>query len=60
MKKDRSLNNVDPRRRQEVADSRMIFEDHYDIANLYSRPIYHTFNPDKYVEKFKPGNDEIE
>lgn len=56
----RFLREVDPRRRQEVADSQMIFEDHSAMANLYSKPIYHTFNADKYVPKLKPGYDEIE
>lgn len=56
----RFLIEVDPRRRQEVADSRMIFEDHRAMANLFPKAIYHTFNPDKYVPKLKPGYDEID
>lgn len=51
---------VDPRRRQEVADSRMISEDHYSMSNLSPRFINKQFNPGKYVEKFKPGYDEID
>jgi|SRR5579872_4108582 hypothetical protein len=31
---------IDPRRRQEVADSGMVQEDHTQIANLSSRPIH--------------------
>lgn len=42
--------NVDPRRRQELADARMIHEDHRAMANLAEKPIYHEFNCDKYVE----------
>lgn len=58
--KKRFLQQVDPARRQEMADSQMIFEDHNAMANLYQKPIYHTFNPDKYVPKLKPGHDEID
>lgn len=43
--------NVDPARKQERADGRMVWEDHKAIANLYGQPIYHTFNPDKYCQK---------
>ena len=50
---------IDPRRRQEVADSRMIYEDCDDVANLPDEPIYHEFNASRYVEKFRPGYDEI-
>jgi hypothetical protein len=39
---------VDPRRRQEVSDSRMIYEDHNQIANLSDTPIYREFNPDRF------------
>jgi hypothetical protein len=31
---------IDPRRRQEVADSGMVQEDHTQIANLSSRPVH--------------------
>lgn len=44
--------NVDPARRQERADGRMVWEDPKATANLYQQPIYHTFNPDKYCPKF--------
>jgi hypothetical protein len=48
--------NVDPRRKQELADSRMIFEDHKAVANLYDKPIYHTFDADKYPERLAMYN----
>ena len=48
--------NVDPRRKQELADSRMIFEDHNAPSNLYQQPVYHTFDPDEYVEHFNMYN----
>jgi hypothetical protein len=46
-------NNVDPRRKQELADGRMIQEDHKAMANLSETAIYHEFNPDRFVEKFQ-------
>lgn len=49
-------NNVDPRRKQELADSRMIQEDHNALANLSPRFIHREFNPDKYVEHFDMYN----
>lgn len=51
---------IDSRRRQEVEDSRLIYEDQNQVANLPDRPVYHTFDADRYVEKFRPGYDEIE
>jgi hypothetical protein len=39
---------VDPRRRQEVADSRMIQEDENAMANLPERPVYHEYNEDRF------------
>lgn len=39
---------IDPRRRQEVADSRMIQEDHNAMANLSERVVYHEYNEDAY------------
>lgn len=48
--------NVDPRRKQELADARMIHEDHKAVANLKEQPIYHEFNPDKYVERLDMYN----
>lgn len=43
--------NVDPRRKQERADARMISEDHNAMANLHGKPIYHTFDAWKYPER---------
>lgn len=40
--------NIDPRRRQEVADSRMIQEDHTKVANLSSRFIHREFNANRF------------
>jgi hypothetical protein len=34
---------VDPRRRKELRDARMIYEDHRAIANCPPEPIYHEF-----------------
>ncbi len=48
--------NVDPRRKQELADARMIHEDHKAMANLKNEPIYHEFNQDKYVEHLNMFN----
>ena len=48
--------NVDPRRKQELSDSRMIFEDQKAPANLYQDPIYHTFDADEHVEHFNMYN----
>lgn len=42
---------VDPRRKQERVDGRMISEDHKAMANLSNTPVYHTFNPDEYPER---------
>lgn len=48
--------NVDPRRKQELADSRMVNEDHKAMANLSEKAVYHEFNPDKYVEHLNMFN----
>jgi len=48
--------NVDPRRKQELSDSRMVNEDHNALANLSERAVYHEFNPDKYVEHLNMFN----
>lgn len=50
---------INPRRKQEVADSRMIQEDHAAMANLSPRAIHREFDAFKFVEAFKQGNDEI-
>lgn len=42
--------NVDPRRKQELKDSRMVNEDHNALANLSPRFIHREFNPDTFVE----------
>jgi len=42
---------VDPRRKQEETDARMISEDHTAMANLSERPIYREFNAWKYPER---------
>jgi hypothetical protein len=39
---------LDPRRRQEAADSGMIREDHRAIANLSPEPIHHEFPKEEY------------
>jgi len=43
--------NVDPRRKQERMDGRMVSEDHNAMSNLSERPVYRTFNPDEKVER---------
>lgn len=48
--------NVDPRRRQELADSRMIQEDHKAVANLSETFLNHTFDYDKYPERLSMYN----
>lgn len=40
--------NIDPRRRQEVADSRMVQEDDKQVANLPSKFINRQFNQDRF------------
>lgn len=45
--------NVDPRRRQERSDSRMVQEDHSKTANLSDKAVYHTFDPWRKVERLK-------
>ena len=42
--------NVDPRRRQEASDARMVSEDPRAVANLSGRFIQREFNPDKHIE----------
>jgi hypothetical protein len=45
--------NVDPRRKQERNDARLVSEDHRAMANLSNTPVYHEWNPDKSVEHLK-------
>jgi len=49
-------NNVDPRRKQELSDARMVQEDHNAMANLSERALHHTFNPDEHVERLAMYN----
>ncbi len=44
---------VDPRRRQEKKDARMIREDHAKVANLPDKALHHEFNQHKYVEHLR-------
>ncbi len=48
--------NVDPRRKQEQIDSNMVHEDQSDIANLSQRAVYHTFDPNRHVERLATFN----
>jgi len=41
---------VNPRREQEIMDSRMIQENHHDIANLPTHEINRIFDPNKYMQ----------
>lgn len=50
---------VDPRRRQERKDSRMIQEDRTKVANLSDQALHHEFNQNKYVEHFRQNKYEI-
>lgn len=43
-----NYDRIDPRRRQELADSRMIQEDHYEIANLPRRFIHREYNSHRF------------
>jgi len=43
---------IDPRRRPEIYDSRMIYEDHNAMANLPTQPINRQFNPGKYTPHY--------
>lgn len=54
--RDTFLSNVDPRRKQELVDSRMIQEDHRAISNLPPVGFQREFNPDRYVEHFNMYN----
>lgn len=50
------FNNVDPRRKQELADSRMIQEDHNSMSNLPRQAIHQTFNPSVFPERLAMYN----
>lgn len=47
---------VDPRRRQEKADARMVREDDRAMANLSEQPVYREFNPWRDVERLRMGD----
>jgi hypothetical protein len=49
-------NNVDPRRKQELADSRMIQEDTNAVANLSKTFLNHTFDANEYPERLAMYN----
>lgn len=49
-------NNVDPRRKQELADANMIHEDHNAVANLSERFIHRTFNANQFPERLAMYN----
>lgn len=46
--RDTFYENIDPRRRQEIADSRMISEDHFAPANCPIYPIHREYNQNKF------------
>lgn len=48
--------NVDPRRKQELKDSRMVQEDHNAMANLSPRFIHREFKHDEYMEHLNMFN----
>lgn len=39
---------IDPRRRQEISDARMVQEDHAQVSNLPSRFIHEEFDQDRF------------
>ena len=47
-----AYDRIDPRRRQELADARLISEDMRAMANLPDRPVYHEFNQQQYTPHF--------
>ena len=49
-------NNVDPRRKQELADANMIHEDHQAVANLSERFIHRTFDANEFPERLAMYN----
>lgn len=49
-------NNVDPRRKQELSDSRLIQEDHSMVSNLPQKMEHHTFDPNVYPERLAMYN----
>ena len=43
---------IDPRRRPEVMDSRLVKEDHTKMSNLPERAIHKQWNPGKYMPHY--------
>jgi hypothetical protein len=50
------IDNCDPRRKQELADARMIQEDHNAMANCPQTVINRQFNAWKYPERLEMYN----
>ena len=50
------IDNVDPRRKQELMDARMIQEDHTAMANCSPRVINREFNANKFPERLAMYN----
>ena len=50
------VDNVDPRRRQELVDGRRVQEDHTAMANLSGKFIHKAFNFNKHVERIAMYN----
>ena len=48
-------NQIDPRYKQNMADSSMIQEGRNSIANLSEKEINRLFNPNRFVEKLSDG-----
>lgn len=51
---------IDPRRKPEVMDSRMVQEDHNAIANLSEQFIHKQFNPNRFMEALGRRNEDSE
>lgn len=49
-------NNVDPRRKQELSDSRLVQEDHLAVANLSEIMQHHTFDANEFPERLAMYN----
>jgi hypothetical protein len=50
------IDNVDPRRKQELIDARMIQEDHNAMANCSTKVINREFNAWRYPERLAMYN----
>lgn len=50
------IDNVDPRRKQELKDARMIQEDDNSMANLSNTPIHREFDAWEYPERLAMYN----